>query len=200
MVWDEVLAAKVAKSFWIWTKLLRDLERGFQLLREKEWLWENGFLSTPTLKSWLHHTVWIAVYMSRSITAQQQWYHLLAVGCCFNTNTQNNMYVKYICVLKHDNEIDNRTLPPTLRSQVSPLSSEFLYAPLWASVVAQLVKNLPAMRQTRVRSLVGNERVTGRKARGLQMEEIACKCQTFLSLLSGRRKQTSNIFSFSIQI
>ena len=27
-----------------------------------------------------------------------------------------------------------------------------------------------------------------------------CKCQTFLSLLSGRRKQTSNIFSFSIQI
>ena len=38
------------------------------------------------------------------------------------------------------------------------------------------------------------ERVTGRKARGLQMEEIGCKCQTFLSLLSGRRKQTSDIF------
>ena len=33
-----------------------------------------------------------------------------------------------------------------------------------------------------------SERVTGRKARGLQMEEIACKCQTFLSLLRGRRK------------
>ena len=31
------------------------------------------------------------------------------------------------------------------------------------------------------------EGVTGRKARGLQIEEIACKCQTFLSLLSGRR-------------
>ena len=40
----------------------------------------------------------------------------------------------------------------------------------------------------------GLERVTGRKARGLQMEEIACKCQTFLSLLSGRKKQTNNIF------
>ena len=40
----------------------------------------------------------------------------------------------------------------------------------------------------------GPERVTGRKARGLQMEEIGCKCQTFLSLLSGRRKQTSYIF------
>jgi len=38
------------------------------------------------------------------------------------------------------------------------------------------------------------ERVTGRKARGLQAEEIACKCQTFLSLISGRRKQTSEIF------
>ena len=44
------------------------------------------------------------------------------------------------------------------------------------------------------------ERVTGRKARGLQTEETACKCQTFLSLLSSRRKQTSDIFSFSIQI
>ena len=45
---------------------------------------------------------------------------------------------------------------------------------------------------------VGNtyksERVTGRKVRGLQTEEIGCKCQTFFSLLSGRRKQTSNIF------
>ena len=35
-----------------------------------------------------------------------------------------------------------------------------------------------------------SEGVTGRKARGLQTEEIACKWQTFLSLLSGRRKQT----------
>ena len=46
----------------------------------------------------------------------------------------------------------------------------------------------------------GNERVTGRKARSLQKEEIAYKRQTFLSLLSGRRKQTSDIFFFSIQI
>ena len=46
----------------------------------------------------------------------------------------------------------------------------------------------------------GTERVTGRKARGLQTEEIACKCQTFFSLLSGSRKQTSDISSFSIQI
>ena len=44
------------------------------------------------------------------------------------------------------------------------------------------------------------ERVKGRKARGLQMEEIGYKCQIFLSLLRGRRKQISNIFSFSIQI
>ena len=44
-----------------------------------------------------------------------------------------------------------------------------------------------------------SERVTGRKARGLQMGEIACKYQILLSLLSSRRKQTSGIF-FSIQI
>ena len=46
---------------------------------------------------------------------------------------------------------------------------------------------------------IGSERVTGRKARGLQMEEIGCKCQTFLSLLSSRRKQASDIFSFTIK-
>ena len=46
----------------------------------------------------------------------------------------------------------------------------------------------------------GNERVTGRKARSLKKEERAYKCQTFLSLLSGRGKQTNNIFLFSIQI
>ena len=45
-----------------------------------------------------------------------------------------------------------------------------------------------------------NERVTGRKARGLQTEETGCKCQKFLSLLSGRKKQTRDIFFFSIQI
>ena len=50
-------------------------------------------------------------------------------------------------------------------------------------------------------SISPSERVTGRKARGLQMEEIGCKWQTVFSLLSGRRKQTGNIFfSFSIQI
>ena len=46
------------------------------------------------------------------------------------------------------------------------------------------------------------ERVTGKKARGLQTEEIGCKCQTFfVSLLNNRRKETSVIcFPFSIQI
>jgi len=44
------------------------------------------------------------------------------------------------------------------------------------------------------------ERVTCRKARGLQTEEIAYECLTYLSILSGRRKQTSDTFSFSIQI
>ena len=33
----------------------------------------------------------------------------------------------------------------------------------------------------------GNERVTDRKARGLQMEEIGCKCQTFFISLSSSR-------------
>ena len=42
-----------------------------------------------------------------------------------------------------------------------------------------------------------DERVIGRKARGLQMEEIGCKCQTFfISLISSRRKQTSDTFFF----
>ena len=40
----------------------------------------------------------------------------------------------------------------------------------------------------------GNERITGSKARGLQTEEMACKGQTFLSLLSGRRKKRAIFF------
>ena len=43
-----------------------------------------------------------------------------------------------------------------------------------------------------------SERVTGRKAKGLQTEEIGCKCQTFfISLLSCRRKQTTSVRFFS---
>ena len=38
-----------------------------------------------------------------------------------------------------------------------------------------------------------------REARGLQMEERGCRCQTSLSLLSGRKKQTSDV-SFLLQI
>ena len=42
-----------------------------------------------------------------------------------------------------------------------------------------------------------SEKVTGRKARGLQTDEIGCKCQTFfMSLLSSRRKQTTSVRFF----
>ena len=42
-----------------------------------------------------------------------------------------------------------------------------------------------------------SERVTGRKAGGLQMEEIGCNCQTFfLSPLSCKRKQTTSVAFF----
>ena len=48
-------------------------------------------------------------------------------------------------------------------------------------------------------SLNSNERVIGRKARGLQTEETGCKSQTFLiSLLSGRRKQLQVLDFFSL--
>ena len=50
----------------------------------------------------------------------------------------------------------------------------------------------------------GNKLVTGRKARGLQTEEIGCKCQTFF--LSLKQQEETNykcqgffFFSFSIQ-
>ena len=51
-------------------------------------------------------------------------------------------------------------------------------------------------------SLLVIERVTtGSKVRGLQMEEIGCKYQTFFSLLGGaERNKLAIFFSFSIQI
>ena len=70
---------------------------------------------------------------------------------------------------------------------------------LW-TLCPHLVMVKPKWREIFVGFPCTGERVTGRKARGLKTEEIACKHQTFLSLLSGRRKQTSDIFSLSIQI
>ena len=52
----------------------------------------------------------------------------------------------------------------------------------------------PQQKQPVVDMTGDGERVRGRKARGLQTEDKGCKCQTFWSLLSSRRKQTSNMF------
>jgi len=46
---------------------------------------------------------------------------------------------------------------------------------------------------------IGGKNVTGRKTRGLQMEGVGCKCQTFfISLLSCRRKQTTSDIFFPL--
>ena len=48
-------------------------------------------------------------------------------------------------------------------------------------------------------SLQSNKRLIVRKARGLQTEEIGCKCQTFfIFVLSRRRKQAISISFFSL--
>ena len=52
------------------------------------------------------------------------------------------------------------------------------------------LRNLYAGQEATVRTGHGTERVTGRKARGLQMEEIACKCQTFL--ISLKQQEETN--------
>ena len=39
---------------------------------------------------------------------------------------------------------------------------------------------------------IPSERVTGRKARGLQREEIGCKCQTFFFNLSLKQQEETN--------
>ena len=36
-----------------------------------------------------------------------------------------------------------------------------------------------------------DERITGRKTRGLQMEEIGCKCQTFFNLSHKQQEETN---------
>ena len=117
---------------------------------------------------------------------------------------------------------DTRSISGSARSHEGGIS--YPRQPSWASLVAQRVKNLPAMRETWVWSLgwecpleegmathasilawgipwtkePGSERVTGRKSRDLQTEEVG-KCQTFfISLLSGRRKQATSVRSFSL--
>ena len=60
-------------------------------------------------------------------------------------------------------------------------------------------KNPLKKKKEQTRSSPPRERVAGRKARGLQTEEIGCKCQTFvISLLSGRRKQATSVSFFPL--
>ena len=91
-------------------------------------------------------------------------------------------------------KIDSLDLLPVQRTQESSLTPQFksinssvlslLYSPVLTSI-HDYWKDHSLDYQT----------VTGRKARGFQMGEIGCKCQTFLiSLLSSRRKQASVTF------
>ena len=48
---------------------------------------------------------------------------------------------------------------------------------------------LQSMGSQRVGYHLATERVTGRKARGLQTEEIGCKCQTFFLNLSLKQQE-----------
>ena len=48
-------------------------------------------------------------------------------------------------------------------------------------------------------AVLETEKVTGRKARGPQTEELGCKCQMiFISLLSGRREKATSVRFFSL--
>jgi len=54
---------------------------------------------------------------------------------------------------------------------------------------------MPNVSQGRKRSMNETERVTARKARGLQREEMGCKCQTVVIChFRGRRKQAVIFF------
>ena len=79
----------------------------------------------------------------------------------------------------------------------APLSMGFSRQEYWSGLPCPPPRDPPdpGIKPASLALQEDSERVTGRKASGLQTEEIACKCQTFLSLLSGRRKQTSDIFS-----
>ena len=46
-------------------------------------------------------------------------------------------------------------------------------------------------------TVYGDERVTGRKARGLHMEETGCKCQTFFNLSLKKQEETNKCLIFS---
>ena len=79
----------------------------------------------------------------------------------------------------------------TLKSLLQPHSSKASILQCSAFFIVQL--SHPHVTTGKIALTTQTERVTGTKARGLQMEEIGCKCQTFLSLLSSRRKQTNDI-------
>ena len=88
--------------------------------------------------------------------------------------------------------LDLLAVQGTLKSLLQDYSSNASILQCLAFFIVQL--SHPHVTTGKIALTTQTERVTGTKARGLQMEEIGCKCQTFLSLLSGRRKQSNDIF------
>ena len=91
---------------------------------------------------------------------------------------------------KHGNECSNYYII----SLISNASMKILMKILGIYI---LISGRGIVSQWTITFMVKFERVTGRKARGPQTEEISCKGQTFfISLISGRRKQTTSVRFF----
>ena len=117
------------------------------------------------------------------------------------TNYVRNSLSNYESVVASIKSCLTFVTPWTVAYQ-APQSMEFSRQEYWSGLPCPSPGDLPnpGIEPGSPALQADSERVTGRKARGLQKEEIACTCQTFLSLLSSRKKQTSNIFSFFIPI
>ena len=92
---------------------------------------------------------------------------LIFAGSSKKQEFQKNIYFCFIDYAKAFDCVDHNKLWKILREMEIP------------DHLTCFLRNLYAGQEATVRTGHGTERVTGRKARGLQTEQIASKCQAF---------------------
>ena len=151
--------------------------QGYGFSSSHVWMWELNHKETWALNNWCFWTV----ALEKTLESPLDWKEIQQI----HPKDQSWIFIGRTYV-KAETPI---LWPPDSKNW-----------PIWQDPDAGKIEGGRRRGQQRMRWL-DNERVIGRKARGLQTDEIGCKGQIFLCLLSDRRKQISVIFfPFYIQV
>ena len=120
-----------------------------------------------------------AISSSRGLPGPREWVRVSCILCILYT-TATIIFLKWKTPLPE--KLPQLLLTFRIRSQIfSPTLQDYFH--LFQVCVSRVIWDV-------------FERVTGRKARGLQMEEIGCKCQTFKNLSLKWQEETNSLWKY----